>query len=229
MTFKALVILTSYGPDQGEPNGWFLPEFAHPHDVFVKAGVQLTVASPKGGVAPIAKDSVENYTDEVSVNFFKNEKSLWENTAKLEDIVGKTDSFDILFFPGGIGPMMDLVDNLDVQKIVGEFIAADKIIAAVCHGPAALLRVKVNGGTPYLAGKHVTAFPKSDEVRYGSDKYMPFILETAIRGFEGVKFEKAAEPLGEMVCVDGKLVTGQNPASAKGMAEAVIKILKDTA
>lgn len=124
--------------------------------------------------------------------------------------------------------MFDLAGHAASQALAQEFAAKGKVVAAVCHGPAALVGVKAPGGKElYLRGKKVTGFSNAEEAEVGLDKAVPFLLEDRMVeavGKEG-RFEKAAEKWGEKVVVDGKLITGQNPASAKGVAEAIVKAI----
>ncbi|GAB1319552.1 D-lactate dehydratase [Madurella fahalii] len=228
---KVLVVLTSHGKlgDTGKPTGWYLPELAHPHDVFTKSNVSLTIASPQGGPAPLDPSSVEAFSkDPICTAFLSKHKSLWESTQPIESFLGHADEYDAIFYPGGHGPMFDLAVHPASQALAQEFAAKGKVVAAVCHGPAALVGVKAPGGKElYLKGKNVTGFSNAEEVDVGLDKVVPFLLEDRMMeavGKEG-KFEKAAENWGEKVVVDGKLITGQNPASSKGVAEAIVKAI----
>ena len=199
----------------------YLPEFAHPYNVLEKAGVDITIASPKGGEAPLDPSSVEaSKSDESSQTFLKTQESLWKNTHKLSDFVGKASEYDALFYVGGHGPMFDLATDSTSHKIINEFWTAGKVVSAVCHGPAALVNVKLSDGSYLIKGKEVTAFSNAEEDQAGLSKEMPFMLETDL-GTNGGKFVKAAEPWGEKVVVSGKLITGQNPASAAGVGQAI--------
>ncbi|KAK4458075.1 class I glutamine amidotransferase-like protein [Cladorrhinum samala] len=225
---KILVVLTSHDKlgDTGKPTGWYLSEFSHPHHVFDQASATLTVASPKGGAAPLDPSSVEAAKeDDVSVKFLNSQSQIWSNTSKVSEFLGKADEFDAIFYPGGHGPMYDLAVDEDSQKLIAEFWAKGKVVAAVCHGPAAFVNVKLADGKPLVDGKKLTAFSDAEEQQVGADKAVPFALETKLKE-EGAKYEKAAEAWGEKVVVDGRLVTGQNPASAKGVGEAILKALK---
>lgn len=227
MAPKILVILTSHSKlgNTGKPSGWYLPEFAHPYDEFKKAGFDVTVVSPAGGEAPLDPKSVELFKDESSVNFLKNETKLWEQTEKLEAYVGRTDEFDAVFVPGGHGPMFDLAVDPVSQQVIASFADSGKIVSAVCHGPAALVNVKLANGEALVKGKQVTAFSDAEENIMGTSEVMPFMLETKLVE-AGAEFSKADEPWGAKVVVDGKLITGQNPASAKGIGEAIVKALQ---
>ena len=183
------------------------------------------MASPKGGVAPLDPGSVKMFEkDESSVNFLNSQKKLWEQTTPLREFLGRADEFDALFFPGGHGPMFDLATDVDSNRLVREFWAAGKPVAAVCHGPAALANVTLEDGSRLVKGRTVTGFTNVEEDQVQLTGAMPFLLETALND-AGAKFVKADEPWGAKVVTDGKLITGQNPASAKGVGEAILAAL----
>ena len=223
MAPKILFVLTSHNQlgNTGKPTGWYLPEFAHPYDVLEKAGVDITIASPKGGEAPLDPSSVEAFkNDEASQNFLKNKESLWKSTHKLSDFAGKAKDYSALFYVGGHGPMFDLATDLTSHQIINEFWEAGKVVSAVCHGPAALVNAKLSDGTYLIKDKEVTGFSNVEEDQAGLSKAMPFLLETDLAK-NGGKFVKADQPWGVKVSVAGNLITGQNPASATGVGEAI--------
>lgn len=162
--------------------------------------------------------------DEVSQTFLKEQKDLWENTLPLASFLGKSGDFDAIFFPGGHGPMYDLAIDETSQKLIAEFWDAGKPVASVCHGPAALVNVKTSSGGYLIDGKKVTGFSNAEEDQMQLSEAMPFLLETAMKQ-RGATYLKADEAWGEKVVVDGKLITGQNPASAKAVGEAIVKAL----
>jgi len=225
MAPKVLVILTSHDKIDalGKPTGWFLPEFAHPYAVLAPH-TEIIVASPKGGEAPLDQGSVEAYKEDASsVDFLKNKSSIWKNTEKLENFLGRANEFDALFVPGGHGPMYDLATDPTSQKVIAEFASANKIVAAVCHGPAAFINVKLPSGEYLLSGAKVTGFSNAEETAVGLMEAMPFSLEDKLNAASGGKFEKASEDWGDHVVVErgGKLITGQNPASATSTGKAI--------
>ncbi|KAH8900159.1 DJ-1/PfpI family protein [Thozetella sp. PMI_491] len=228
MAKKILVVLTSHDKlgETGKPTGWYLPEFSHAYDVFVAAGYDVDVASPAGGVAPLDPSSVEAFkSDPSSVAFLKDKTALWEQTAKLSSFLGRASEYEAVFYPGGHGPMWDLADDADSQQLINEFWAQGKVVSAVCHGPAVLVNVKLPGGESLIAGKGVTGFSNVEEEQVGLLQAMPFPLETRLNEVSGGRYVKADEPWGEKVVVDGKLITGQNPSSAKAIGEAIVKAL----
>ncbi|KAI1367701.1 DJ-1/PfpI family protein [Xylaria arbuscula] len=227
MAPKVLVVLTSFGHIEAanKPTGWYLPELSHPYDVLTGAGVEIVTASPKGGVAPLDPASVEMFKSDAGAQAFANEKkAVWEQTQVLSSFKGRADEFDALFYPGGHGPMFDLVNDADSIAVIEEFAAKGKIVAAVCHGPVVFVNAKRADGKALLAGRDVTGFSNAEEDAVDMSKYMPFLLEDRIKAVGG-NYKKADQPWGELVLVQdgGKLITGQNPASAKGVGEAILK------
>lgn len=212
------------------------PEFAHPYDEFVEAGFEVVVASPKGGEAPLDPSSVEAFKEDASsVAFLNNKKSVWANTIPLRELAGDdataqatAKKYDALFYPGGHGPMYDLAFDKESHRLAAAFAAEGKVLSAVCHGPAALANVRLNNdeSQPYLvSGRRVNSFTDAEEKAAQLEGVVPFLLETRLKEVGG-NFEKAAELWGEKVVVDGKLITGQNPASAKGVGAAIVGAVK---
>jgi len=225
MAPKVLFVLTSHDKlgDTGKPTGWYLPEFAHPYDV-LKDHVNITVASPAGGEAPLDPSSVEAFKeDAVSKSFLAKNEALWKKTEKLDKFLGHAGEYEAIFFVGGHGPMFDLATDETSHKLINEFYTHNKIISAVCHGPAALTNVKIPGGGYLLDGQAVTGFSNSEEDAAGVTKDMPFQLEDALNKATGGKYVKAEKDWGAKVVVarGGRLITGQNPASASGVGQAI--------
>jgi len=199
-----------------------LPEMAHPYEVLADH-TQITVASPAGGEAPLDPSSVEAFKeDPASTKFLKHHESLWKNTQKLESFLGHADEYEAIFFVGGHGPMFDLATDATSHKLINEFYAHNKIVSAVCHGPAAIANVKLPSGEYLIAGQNVTGFSNSEEDSVGMSKFMPFMLEDALNKASGGKFVKADNWAKKVVVSrDGRLITGQNPASASGVGQAI--------
>jgi putative intracellular protease/amidase len=202
---------------------------AHPWHVLEKHA-QIVVASPKGGEAPLDPGSVEAFkNDQICQDFLKNQEHLWKQTAKLSSFLGRADEFDAIFYVGGHGPMFDLAQDAESHQLINEFHQKDKVISAVCHGPAALSHVKLSGGDGYLLdGQRVTGFSNEEEDMVQLTSAMPFSLEDELNRASGGHFEKAEKAWGPKVVVarGGKLITGQNPASATGTGEAILDSLK---
>jgi putative intracellular protease/amidase len=223
---KILMVLTSHDQlgDTGKTTGFWLEEFAAPYFVFRDAGVQLTLASPKGGQPPIdpKSDLPENQTDSMA-RFKKDaiaQKAL-SQTAKLADM--KSQDFDTIFYVGGHGPMWDLAESADSIALLESFYNSGKPIALVCHSPGVLRHVTYNGA-PLVKGKHVTGFTNGEEEVMKLTHVVPFLVEDELMRL-GAIFEKVAnwQPLH---VIDGRLVTGQNPASSTGTAQAVLDLLR---
>lgn len=151
--------------------------------------------------------------------FFENQKALWENTATIKEFRGRSAEFDAIFFPGGHGPMYDLVDDADSIALVEEFYRAGKVVSAVCHGTIALVNVKVDGEY-IIKGKEITGFTNDEEDFIKLTSAMPLLVEDKVNAAGG-KFVKAGV-FGDKVAVDGQFVTGQNPVSASSFAKALV-------
>jgi putative intracellular protease/amidase/predicted enzyme related to lactoylglutathione lyase len=222
---KILMVLTSHDQlgDTGRKTGFWLEEFAAPYFVFRDAGVQLTLASPKGGQPPIdpKSDEPENQTD--AMTRFKKDKTAQEalaNTVKLSSV--KAEDFDTVFYPGGHGPMWDLAEDPVSIALLESFYNSGKPIALVCHSPGVLRHVTYKG-EPLVKGKHVTGFTNGEEEAVQLTHVVPFLVEDELLQL-GAIFEKKAnwQPFS---IVDGRLVTGQNPASSTSTAQALLKLM----
>lgn len=198
--------------------GYFFPEIAHPGEVFEEHGIAIEYASPLGG--PI---SDEGYDEKDPAQLaYRNSKSIRRlNRSRRLSEVDVLD-YDAVFVPGGLGPMADLVTNPDVKQALARAWNSGMIVSAVCHAPCALLGVKIEDGTPLIKGRKLTAFSNAEEEGYAKDD-VPFMLEDALTA-EGAQFS-AAEPWQPKVVIDGRLMTGQNPASAGPLAKEVVKAL----
>jgi putative intracellular protease/amidase len=188
------------------------------------------VASPAGGAAPLDPGSVDAAKDDVSVAFLKGKESLWNNTEKLSSFVGKAKDFDAIFYVGGHGPMFDLATDATSQQVIREFWESGKVVSAVCHGPAALANVKLSDGSYLVDGSEVTGFTNDEEDAAGLTSVMPFLLETQLKK-HGAKFAKADNWTPKVVIgKEGRLITGQNPASATPIGTAILeRILRSAA
>src|SRR5262245_37896209 len=215
---KILMVLTSHNVlgNTGKPTGFWLEEFAAPYYVFKDAGAEITVASPKGGQPPIdpKSDLPENQTDAMAR--FKRDseaQKVLANTIKLKD--ARADDYDTVFYPGGHGPMWDLADDPTSIALIEAFYNAGKPVAAVCHAPAVLHRVTYRG-QPIVRGKRVTGFTNSEEEAVELTNVVPFLVEDELRRLGGL-YEKVAD-WQSFAIADGRLITGQNPASSTAAA-----------
>ena len=215
---KLLIVVTNFsGNDKIKDTGVWLEEFAVPYLVFSDTGYELTVASPLGGFAPVDEGSMSCSNPEEWDPCIK----LLRETTRLTEVDYKI--YDGIFIPGGHGPMFDLANDLVLKEIVEYFYDKNKVISAVCHGPAGLVLAKDKKGDSILKDKKVTCFTNKEEHIVKKDEDVSFLLETKIREL-GAKFEDAA-PWSEHVCVDNNLITGQNPQSALLLAEKVVLAL----
>jgi putative intracellular protease/amidase len=222
---KILMVLTSHDQlgDTGRKTGFWLEEFAAPYFVFRDAGAELTLASPKGGEPPIdpKSDLPENQT--AAMARFKKDpeaRKALASTRKLADM--KAEDFDTIFYVGGHGPMWDLVDNPVSIALIGSFYSAGKPVAAVCHSSAVFHRV-MHKGAPLVRGKRVTGFTNGEEEAVHLTEVVPFLVEDELKRVGG-KYEKAGD-WESFAIVDGRVVTGQNPASSATAAQALVKLL----
>ncbi len=221
-----LMVLTSHDKlgDTGKKTGFWLEEFAAPYYAFLDAGANITLASPAGGQPPLdpSSDTPDNQTKDTKR--FKDDTDAQKhlaNTKKLADM--KSDDFDSVFYPGGHGPLWDLAVDKDSIALIETFVKQDKPVAFVCHSPAALKNVKIDG--EYLVkGKTVTGFTNSEEDAVGLSDVVPFLVEDALKN-NGGNYEKAAD-WESFVVEDGLLITGQNPASSEEAAKRLIAKLK---
>ena len=224
---KILMVLTSHDRlgDTGKKTGFWLEEFAAPYYLLKDAGAQITLASPKGGQPPLDPKSSqpENQTD-LTRRFLADPAAQADlaHTKKLADV--SANEFDALFYPGGHGPMWDLSDNAKSAALIEAFAKADKPVAAVCHAPIALVNARGKDGEFLVKGKRVTGFTNEEEEAVGLTKVVPFLVENVLKE-RGAVYRKAANWV-PYVQVDGKLVTGQNPASSGPAAEALLKLLQ---
>lgn len=224
---KILMVLTSHDQlgDTGKKTGFWLEEFAAPYYVFLDAGADVTLASPKGGQPPLDPKSDEA---DAQTEFTKRFASDTEGQMALADTVplGEIDpyDFDAVFYPGGHGPLWDLAEDTDSKTLLEAFYASNKPIAAVCHAPGVLKHVMAPDGHPVVKGKRVTGFTNTEEQAVGLTEVVPFLVEDMLKA-KGGDYSKAAD-WASYVVEDGHLITGQNPASSQAVAEALLKRLE---
>ncbi|CAM5437051.1 MULTISPECIES: type 1 glutamine amidotransferase domain-containing protein [Alcaligenes] len=223
---KILMILTSHDQlgNTGQKTGFWLEEFAAPYYVFKDAGAQITVASPQGGQVPLDPKSDDPAAQTDDTRRFKDDpaaQSVLAETQKLTEVVA-TD-FDAVFYPGGHGPLWDLAEDPTSIALIETMLAAGKPVAAVCHAPGVLRHVKSADGTPLVRGKSVTGFANSEEEAVGLTDVVPFLVEDMLKG-NGGNYSKGNNWQPHVVS-DGLLISGQNPASSRPTAEALLKML----
>lgn len=211
-----LMIVTSHGQiDPQHPTGLWLEEFSVPYDVFTEAGYEVVVASPEGGEAPIDPRSLPEDPSRAE----RNAMELLKKTRALDPAMLET--ADAVFFSGGHGTMFDFPEDPGVKEVVETSFRTDTPIALVCHGPAALVGAVDRHGNPVVKGRKVTGFTNREEEAVELTDEMPFLLETRLKE-QGATF-KGAENFQKNVVVDGHLITGQNPASSRKTAEALLR------
>ena len=217
-----LMVLTSHDKlgDTGKKTGFWLEEFAAPYYAFLDASANITLASPAGGQPPLdpSSDTPDNQTKDTKR--FKEDSEAQERlatTKKLADM--KAEDFDSVFYPGGHGPMWDLAVDKNSIELIETFIKQDKPVAFVCHSPAALKNVKIDG--EYLVkGKTVTGFSNTEEEAVQLTDVVPFLLEDVLKA-NGGNYEKSSD-WESFVVEDGLLITGQNPASSEEAAKRLM-------
>jgi putative intracellular protease/amidase len=227
---KVLMVITSHDQlgNTGRKTGFWLEELAAPYYVFKDAGVEITLASPKGGRPPLDPKSNEpDSRTDLTLRFEKDAaaEAQLDKTLRLDRV--KQEDFDTLFYPGGHGPMWDLAEDKHSIKLIESFIAAGKPVAIVCHSTGALRHVKTPDGKPLVLGKEVTGFTNGEEEEVALTKVVPFLVEDEMLKL-GAVFSKKAN-WGVHVVSDGLLITGQNPHSSGPAAKTLLAALKQKA
>lgn len=226
-----LIIVTSAATmgQGGEPTGLWFEELATPYYAFVDEGADVTLASIKGGEAPVDPRSLEpeGGTPE-SVNRFKQDEkasAALKNTKPISEV--DVSKYDAVFLPGGHGTMWDLPESEALADLLTKAWADEKVVAAVCHGPAGLVNVTDENGDPLVKGRRVTAFTNSEEKAAKLYDKVPFLLEDRLKEL-GAEFESVGD-FQPFAIVDGRLVTGQNPASSAEAAKLTLEAVEKTA
>lgn len=224
---KILMVLTSHDQlgDTGKKTGFWLEELAAPYYTFVDAGAEVVLASPAGGQPPLDPKSNEpDAQTETTKRFEADEVAMQAlaNTHKLSEVLNQ--DFDAVFYPGGHGPLWDLVKDQNSISLIEQTLQADKPVALVCHAPGVLRDVKDAEGHSIVEGKTVTGFSNTEEDGVGLTDIVPFLVEDMLKE-KGGKYSKT-EDWQVYVQQDGLLITGQNPASSAATAEALLKLLK---
>lgn len=220
---KILFVLTSHDKkgSTGQPTGYYLGEVSHPWEVLKNAGYEIDFVSPKGGKAPVDGFDLK---DKVNAKFWNDKvyRNKVEHTKTPSQI--NPDDYQAIHFAGGHGAMWDFADNTAIAKIASKIYEKGGIVSAVCHGPAGLVNIKLSNGKYLVDGKKVNGFTDEEEVAVKLEKVVPFLLEDKLKE-RGAIFEKSG--LWQVhVVTDSRLVTGQNPQSAKAVGEAVLTELK---
>ncbi len=222
---KILFIVTSAKKLGKKKTGVWFEELSTPYYLLSEKKIQVDIASPKGGKMPIEPLSLDNEKLPESVRKFQKDLLAMKKIGRTK-ILSRMEfsKYDAIFFPGGHGAMVDLPEDEYLKENLGRFFESGKIIAAVCHGPAALVPAIKADGTSIISGRKITGFTDSEEVKAGGDKKVPFLLETKLKQLGG-KFSCGAD-FSEFAIRDANLITGQNPQSSKKCAELILEALK---
>lgn len=224
---KILLVLTSHDRlgNTDQKTGFWLEEFAAPYYVFKDAGATITLASPAGGHPPIDPKSDEPGAQTTATERFRQDPETQRHLATTVRLASVSAAdFDAIFYPGGHGPLWDLVNDPDSISLIEAAERTDKPLALVCHAPGALTSARRENGEPLVAGRKVTGFSNSEEGAIGLTNIVPFLVEDVLQRL-GAHYEKGADWLPHIVA-DGNLITGQNPASSEVAAKALLELLK---
>ncbi|WP_213992053.1 type 1 glutamine amidotransferase domain-containing protein [Sodalis sp. dw_96] len=224
---KVAMVLTSHDSlgNSGKPTGFWLEEFVAPYYIFFDAGMEITLASPRGGQPPLDPASSQPDAQTQDTERFRTDRAAQQalaHTLPLDRL--RAEDFDAIFYPGGHGPLWDLAEDSHSVALIERMYADNKPVGAVCHAPGVLRHVKKSDGTPLVDGKRVTGFSNSEEQAVKLDGIVPFSVEDELKRLGGV-YERT-DDWQSLSIIDGHLVTGQNPASSVAAAQNVLKLLK---
>ena len=223
---KILMVLTSHDKlgDTGNKTGFWLEEFAAPYYVFKDAGAEITLASPKGGQPPLDPSSDADDAQTEATKRFKGDDAAQKELANTEVLSSvSADGFDAIFYPGGHGPLWDLAEDKASINLIESFAASDRPVGAVCHAPAVFKHTKGTDDKPLVSGKTVTGFTNTEEEAVGLTDVVPFLVEDMLKTNGGTY--KKGDDWASFVVTDGKLITGQNPASSEEAAHKLLSLL----
>jgi len=220
---KILIPVTNHDTlgETDKANGTYAPELSHALHVFLEAGYEYDIASIKGGKAPIYGEEIEGHA--VNQAIFNDEvfQNRIANTIPVSDI--NIDDYDAIYYPGGFGLLSDLAVNEDFAKLAAQHYENGGVLSAVCHGPAAFLPITLSNGEKLLATKSITGFTREEEIDFGTIDDIPFMLEGSLTRISA-RYNKV-QPWQVFVIEDDRVISGQNPASAHSVGEAVVKAL----
>ena len=224
---KVLMVLTSHSElgNTGKKTGFWLEEFAAPYYVFKDAGAEVVLASPAGGQPPLdPKSDLADFQTEMTDRFKADPDAQRElaNTLKLDSV--REEDFDTVFYPGGHGPLWDLAESKTSIALIEAFIRAGKPTGFVCHAPGVLRHMKAASGEPLVKGRQVTGFTNGEEADVELTDVVPFLIEDEFIAM-GAHYQKGPN-WAPFVVEDGKLVTGQNPASSEDATKALVAQLR---
>ncbi|AXN34052.1 type 1 glutamine amidotransferase domain-containing protein [Vibrio coralliilyticus] len=220
---KVLIPVTNHATlgSTEQANGTYAPELTHVLKELINAGIEYDIASIKGGKAPLYGTDIEG--DNVNAEILADDDFLnrINNTIPVSQL--NSDDYDAIFYPGGFGLLSDLAVNKDFATIAAKHYEDGGVVASVCHGPAALLPITLSNGEKLLASKSVTGFTREEEIDFGTINDIPFLLEESLAR-SAARFSKV-QPWEELVIVDERVITGQNPTSAHGVGQKLVEIL----
>ncbi|EJL74205.1 type 1 glutamine amidotransferase domain-containing protein [Chryseobacterium populi] len=223
MKKKILFVVTSHDKkgSTGEDTGYYLGEVSHPWEVLHHAGYEIDFVSPKGGTPPVDGFDLK---DPVNKEFWENKEYKNKIDHSLQPSQVNPEEYSTIFYAGGHGAMWDFADNTELAAIASKIYENGGIVAGVCHGPAGLVNIKLNNGQYLVDGKKINAFTNEEEAEVKLTNVVPFLLEEQLKS-RGAKFEKSGLWQTHVV-TDQRVITGQNPQSAKAVGEAILKELK---
>ncbi|WP_413665793.1 type 1 glutamine amidotransferase domain-containing protein [Microbulbifer sp. CNSA002] len=220
---KVLIPVTNHATlgETDQANGTYSPELTHAIHVFMESGLDYDIASIKGGKAPLYGTDIEG--DDINQKVLNDSdfQNRINNTIPMSQL--NTADYDAVFYPGGFGLLSDLATNEDFAKLSAEIYEEGGTLAAVCHGPAGFLPITLSNGEKLLASKSVTGFTREEEIDFGTINDIPFLLEESLA--RGAARYNKVQPWQEFVIEDGRVISGQNPASAHGVGVAIAKQL----
>jgi putative intracellular protease/amidase len=223
MTKKILIPVTNHATlgSTDEANGTYAPELTHALHVMLEAGFEYDIASIEGGKAPMYGTDTEG--DDVNTQVLANDdfQTRINNTIPVSQI--NIEDYDAVFYPGGFGLLSDLATNEAFARLSATHYENGGVLAAVCHGPAALLPITLSNGEKLLANKSVTGFTREEEIDFGTIENIPFLLEESLAR-TALRYNKV-QPWGEFIIEDDRVITGQNPTSAHAVGNAIVKHL----
>ncbi|MEG3614105.1 type 1 glutamine amidotransferase domain-containing protein [Isoptericola haloaureus] len=227
MTQRILHVVTNVGhyDDPSHPTGLWLSELTHAWEVFAERGVEQTIVSPQGGRSPLEPRSLKFPTYDKTAKAWHGDPDrmeLLERTARPDEIDAA--DYDAIYFTGGHAVMYDFPDSEGLQRLTREIWEQGGVVSSVCHGYCGLLNTRLSDGTLLVTGRRLTGFAWTEEVLARVDKIVPYNAEEAVKD-RGALYQKAKLPFVSFVVVDGNLVTGQNPGSARETAEKVAALL----
>lgn len=222
---KILIILTSHATmgDATKPTGFWFEELTTPYYAFVDAGAQVDLASIQGGGAPVDPRSQKPIGDNPATvdRFLQDKPAMAALSATMRIDAADWAKYDAIFLPGGHGTMWDLPKSEALARLLASAYENDRVVSAVCHGPAGLVSVRLSNGAALVQGLRVSAFTNTEEDAVGLTPVVPFLLETRLREL-GARYESGPD-FQPFAVADGNLITGQNPASSEHVARLVLE------